>query len=45
MRKSAYYFTHFTSLSSAVIGEVDPEVDEKIDFTKVKAEPLPPLVV
>jgi len=29
----------------AVIGEIDPDVDEKIDFKQVCAEPLPPLVI
>jgi len=28
----------------AVIGEVDTELDEKIDFAQVRANPLPPLV-
>jgi len=28
----------------AVIGEIDQEADEKIDFSQVRAKPLPPLV-
>jgi hypothetical protein len=29
---------------SAVIGEIDEELDNKLDFTIIKAEPLNPVV-
>eukprot|EP01124_Arcella_intermedia_P010004 TRINITY_DN1656_c0_g1_i1.p1 TRINITY_DN1656_c0_g1~~TRINITY_DN1656_c0_g1_i1.p1 ORF type:complete len:110 (-),score=30.89 TRINITY_DN1656_c0_g1_i1:44-340(-) len=29
----------------AVIGEIDPDLDERIDFKQIKATPLPPLII